>query len=269
MLFLFAALALPAAADVAVVEAFFEDYDRAVIRELNLPAGDTLYLRFSIAGFRPDPKSQVRLAYSIDCLDPRKVPLAETFTEKIEQALSPQDEKWRPRITWSLPVPPYAPGGEYTVTIRVRDEIARKEAQHEMKFQVRGETIEPGVPLGVANFEFADTEDGPAKPAPAFSPGNPLWARFRLVGFQITPDKQVSVEQDVAVLDSTGKALFSKPQAMVESGSRFYPPRYLTASFNLDLQSKLKPGEYTIRLDIRDLAARKDARFEIKFNVVP
>ncbi len=258
-----------AAGDVAVIDAYFEDADRAIVRQLQLSAGDPLYLSFRIAGFRADAKKQVRLTYWIDCLDPEKAPLAETFSEKIEQTLAPQDEKWTPKVVWSLGIPTYAPGGEYQVAIRVRDEIAGKEARHQMRFQVRGAPIDTAAALGVTNFEFADTEEGQAKEAPTFSPGSQLWARFRLVGFKVAPDKQISVEEDVTVLDSEGKVIFSRPQAMVENQRNFYPPRFLTAAFNLELQPKLRPGEYTIRLDIRDLVAQQNTRYETRFTVLP
>jgi hypothetical protein len=47
----------------------------------------------------------------------------------------------------------------------------------------------------------------------------------------------------------------------------FYPPRFLPASFNLDLDPKVKPGEYVIRLEVRDLLGKEEARHEAKFTV--
>lgn len=255
------------AADLAIVDAFFEDPDRTLVRQQQLPAGDTLYLTFRIAGFRADDQHRVRLSYTIECLDPQNVPLAEPFSEKIETTLSPQDENWRPKVTWAVAVPASAPNGEYRVTIQVRDEIADREARHQMSFRVRGEAVEPSQELAVRNFEFADSEDGKPKASATYARGSTLWARFRVVGYRVAPDKQIWVEQDLTVLDDAGKALYSQPKAAVEKYAIFYPPRFLRASFSLDLQPKLKLGEYTIRLDFRDRVGEQTARYETKFTV--
>lgn len=271
---LFVLLSLPAgiahaagAPGLAIVDAYFEDYDRTLVREQQLRSGDTLYVTFHIAGYRPDDQHRVRLSYQIDCFDPQNVRLAETFSEKIEQTLAPEDEKWRPKINWSLGIPAFAPSGEYHVAIQVRDEIAGQEARHQMTFRVQGEAVEPSAALAVRNFEFADTEDGKPKTSPIYSRGSALWARFRVLGFRISDDKQISVEEDLGVLDAEGKVLFSKPQAAVEKYRMFYPPRFLTAAFNLELKRDLRPGEYTIRLDVRDLLGEQNTRFETKFTV--
>lgn len=252
-----------------ISEARFEDYDRAVIRNLKLNSGETMYMSFRIDSFKPQAKTNVvRLSYSLDCFDPQGKPVVETHTGKIEQALSPQDEKWRPKVNWSVDVPDHAPGGAYKVAILVRDEIAGSEARHEMPFTVQGEAVSESAELGIAAFEFADAEEGSPKDPPVFAPGKPLWARFRLVGFRPSPENKISIEQDLTVVDSEGKVLFSKPRAFVEEQQSQYPPRFLPASFNLELEPKLKPGEYTVRIDIRDRITQKTAQFETKFSVV-
>lgn len=256
-------------ADLTIVDAFFEDYDRSIIREQKLRAGETLYLSFRVAGFKPDEKHRVKLGYWIDLVDPQDIRLTETMSDKIEQTLAPEDEKWRPKAEYSAVVPTYAPSGEYHVNILVRDEVAGKEVRQQMRFMVRGETIEPSETLAVRNFEFADSEDGKAKPTPAYTRGTTLWARFRVVGFRVSPDKRIHVEDDLSVLDPEGKVLFEKPQAAVENYTMYYPPRFLTASFNLELQPQVKPGDYILRLTIRDLLGKQETRHESKFTVLP
>ena len=266
LLFYFSALF---AAELAVVDAYFEDYDRMLVRQQLLPAGDTVFLTFRVAGFRANEKRQVRLSYWIDCLDPQNVPLVETYSTTIEETLSPQDERWRPKVNWSVVVPSYAPSGQYRVQIKVRDEIAGQETRHQMSFGVKGLEVEPSPTLAVRNFEFADSEDGKPKESATYPRSSTLWARFRLVGFKVGPDKQIDLEQDLSVLDSDGKVVFSKPQAAVEKHRMFYPPRFLTESFNLELQQNVRPGQYTIRLDIRDLLGQQTSRYETRFTVLP
>lgn len=255
------------AAELAIVDVYFEDYDRRVIRQQVLPAGESIYLTFRIAGFRADDQHRVHLTYWLDCLDPEQVPITETFTKSIETTLAPQDEKWRPKIDWSLVIPSFAPSGEYQVIIRVRDAIDKKETRQAMSFRVQGAAIQPSSTLAIRDFEFLDAENGKPKPQPVFTPGTTLWARFRVVGFKISPEKELSIEEDLSVLDTEGKVLFSRPNAAVEKYTMFYPPRFLPASFNLDLDPKVKPGEYVIRLAVRDLLGKEEARHEAKFTV--
>ena len=262
--------ALPLAAQkLAVVDAFFEAPDGAVVRNLTLNAGDTNYFSFRVAGFKPDAKQHVSLTYRIEMLDPKGAPVVEPLSDKVDTNLAPQDESWRPKIPWQAVVPPYAPSGDYLLKVYVEDKNAKTDARFEAAFKVRGESLEPEEKLALRRFVFADAEYGPAKPDDAYHPGSTLWARFKITGFQVSKEKEYWVEHDLQVLDAAGKVLFSNPNASVEQHKDFYPPRVLTTTFNLDLQKGIKPGEYTIRLDVRDRLGEQALSHEAKFRIEP
>ncbi len=260
---------LAAADKLAIVDAFFEEPDGRITRNLVLNGGDTNYFSFKVAGFRADAKQKIQLAYTVECFDSRGTPIVEPLHGKEEGTLSPQDEHWQPKINWSAVVPTYAPSGTYLVKVHVEDQIAKADANHESSFKVRAENVAPEDKLAVRNFVFSDTDGGASKPNNNYRPGSTLWASFKLVGFRITKDKEYWVEHDLSVLDANGKVLFSNPNAAVEQHKQFYPPQVLTTSFNLDLQAGVKPGEYTIRLDARDRLGEQTATFETKFRVEP
>lgn len=267
LLFVLFALPLTGFAQLTIADAYFEDYDHRVIRNQKVPAGETIYLSFRVAGFRQDEKHDYKLAWFIDCTDPRNVPVTETATNKIEGTLSPQDEKWRPKVDWSMPVPSFAPTGEYHVAIRVHDELANKDVSQTMTFQVTGEEVKPAEALEIRDFEFADSENGKAKATPVYNRGTTLWARFKVVGFQIGKEKELAVEVDLSVRDSENKVLFSKEKAADEKYKSFYPPRFVTETFNLDIQPNLKVGDYIIHLDVRDMIGQTKAIYDAKFTV--
>lgn len=256
-----------AQAQLAIVDPYFEDADRRVIRDQKLPAGDTLYLSFRVAGFKQSDQRKVLLNWWVECDDPQGKPLAEIASDKIDTTVSREDEKWRPKVDWSLVVPNYAPSGEYVVLIRVRDEIGAKETALKMPFQVRGINVEPSDKLTIRGFEFLESEGGKPKGNAAFATPSTLWARFRIVGFGVSSEKQIQVQADLFILDQEGQVVFSRPQAADESLRVFYPPRFLTETFNLDLQKGIKPGEYTIRLDLRDVVGKQQAQYETKFQI--
>lgn len=262
-------LPIPALAQLQIQDAYFEDYDRRLVRDQKLPAGEALYLTFRIGGFKQDDQRNVRLSWFVDCLDPQGRPLAETTAEKIVQTLAPQDESWRPKVDWSLVIPNYAESGQYQVLIRVRDEMANTNAEKKMTFQVTGLSFEPSTSLAVRGFEFMDSEEGRSKISPVFSSGAMMWARFRVLGYKISPDKQVGVEVDLSILDLEGKVLYSRPQAAVEKHRMFYPPRFLTEIFSLQMPKAPKPFEYVLRLELRDLIGNQEAQYETKFTVQP
>ena len=64
------------------------------------------------------------------------------------------------------------------------------------------------------------------------------------------------------MLNSTGKVLWTQPEPAVEQSESFYPKRYIAADFGLNLQKTIKPGEYTIAVQVKD--AISGQTYEIK-----
>src|SRR5580704_10557982 len=94
-------VAPPAAVDkLSIVEAFFEDPERRVVRNLTLNAGETVYFTFKVAGFRADAKQHFNVAYRVQLLDPKGEPVAEDHSDTVEATLSPQDQNWLPKIDY-------------------------------------------------------------------------------------------------------------------------------------------------------------------------
>ena len=258
----------PAAADkLSIVEAFFEDPERRIVRNLTLNAGETCYLSFKVAGFRTDPKQHLNLEYRVQFLDPAGEPVVEDFSDKVDATLAPQDQNWLPKIDWERIVPTFAPAGEYQIKVHVEDKIGKTEADFATKFKVRGETVDLGEKIAVQQFVFSDTDNGRQKNDDVYHQGSTLFARFKLAGYKIA-DKTYWVEQDLSIRDSTGKVLFTNPTS-TEKNRLFYPQRVLSNSFNLDVSKGVKPGEYILHLDIRDKIGEQAISYEAKFRVEP
>lgn len=258
----------PAAADkLSIVEAFFEDPDRRIVRNLTLNAGETCYLTFKVAGFKTDPKQHLNLEYRVEFLDPKGEPVVEAFSDKVDATLSPQDQSWLPKIDWERIVPTFAASGEYQVKVHVEDKIGQASADLAKTFNVRGETVDLGDKLAVQQFVFSDSDNGRQKVDDVFHQGSTLFARFKLSGYKIV-DKSYWVEQDVSIRDASGKVLFSNP-TVTEKQRMFYPQRVLTNSFNLDVSKGVKASEYILHVDVRDKVGDQTASYEAKFRVEP
>ncbi len=92
--------------------------------------------------------------------------------------------------------------------------------------------------------------------------------RYKVSGFRVSPEKQVWVEQDWTVLDPDGKVVITQPNASVENERSFYPPRFLFASFMLNLKNP-KPGRYALRVAVRDRLSDQSVSTDSNFFLRP
>jgi hypothetical protein len=136
--------------------------------------------------------------------------------------------------------------------IHVTDELAKKDLAQDVGFQVRGRKVEPSAALVARNFQFSRQEDGEPLPAPAYRRGDVLWASFDITGFKTGEKNLLDVDYDLSVLNAENKVIFQQPQPAGERGTSFYPRRYVHATFNLNLEPGIQPGQYTIVLTLHD-----------------
>ncbi len=81
-------------------------------------------------------------------------------------------------------------------------------------------------------------------------------------------EPQFAIEH-LSILDADGKVLYTRPEAASDKNRLFYPPRVMTTAFNLDVSKGVRPGEYTLRLNIRDKIGNQETTYEAKFHVEP
>ena len=262
--------------ELRIVDVLFEDYSGGLSSRWEMRAGEEVSLSFRLEGFGRLPvvsqdepgKQRVNLHYQIELADPQGVLVTPEGQGTVETTLGPQDAEWHPKINWSARVPFSAPSGSYRVRIRVNDRIANRESVKEVSFGVRGEPVPASNHLQVVQLEYSSSEGGPWNPERYFSPTEAIWVRYRIVGFGVSPEKQVWVEQDWTVLDEAGKVAVAQENAWVEKQQSFYPPRFLSTVFDLNLRNP-KPGKYTLRIDLRDRIGGQTASFESNFFLRP
>jgi hypothetical protein len=228
--------------------------------------GETLYLAFNIQGFTRTRDEQIRLSYHIDARDFKGVRFLPPEEGRIETRLAPQDAKWMPRVRFSGSLPAFADSGTYKFAIRVVDELGKVEARQEVTFPVRGRNVPPSDTIVVRNFAFSRQEEGEPLPAPAFRPGDELWASFDITGYQIGERNRIGVEYNLAVLNEAGEVVYQQPEAAREEGTSFYPRRYVHAVFSLNLAGTER-GQYTIALTIRDAISEQTEESRHTFTV--
>jgi hypothetical protein len=235
--------------------------------QIHVP-GETLFFAFQVDGYQVSPDDKVRISYQVDAFDFAGVRLVETFSEKIDVTVSPEDKEWKPRVRRTIVVPPFAGSGVYKIVASAKDELGGTSATREVPFEVRGHAVEPGESLAIRNVRFLREEDD-RKPleVAAYRTGDALWARFDIVGYRFGPGNMVNVEYGIAIVSPTGKTVFSQPQAAVEQGGSFYAKRYVPGIMNLTIQPKTPSGEYQLVITARDAVGNQTAEAKASFRI--
>ncbi len=244
-----------AAAPLAIVRPVISDTDGGA----PLPAsydhvpGETLFFFCRVSGYAKTPEEKIHYTYSVEAADPKGVPIMEPFHQNIADEVTPQDKDWMPKIQTEVVVPPLAPSGTYHIAVKVEDLIGKTHAELSVPFVVRGRSVAPSDTLIVRNFQFFRSEEAtqPLEKA-AYRPGDGVWARFDITGFQYGPGNKVDVSYVTSVLTDSGKVLWTQPEPAVEQSESFYPKRYVPASMGITLQKNIRPGVYTIAVQAKD-----------------
>jgi len=272
---LLAAIVIPArpappAKQLKILRPLLQQFDGGPPLPIGTPflTGDVVFLSFQIAGYEVSPDSKIDLAYTVEAVDPDGVPVVEPAHGKIATQVSPEDKNWMPIVRESAALPSLAWSGTYRLKLTVEDNLSKQTAKAEVEIPVRGRDIQPSQTLTVRNFRFLRTEED-ADPLldAVYHPGDSVWARFEFTGFKYGPKNHVHVEYGIELLDASGKALFSQPQAASEDEDSFYPKRYLSGALSLNLEKKIQPGHYVVVLTLRDYVENQTQETRHEFRV--
>ena len=183
-------------------------------------SGETIHFSCQVEGYRkadkPDDygKQNVSLKFQIEVRDKSGVLLKPVKDEKIETTVTQEDKNWMPKLRETIVVPPLAETGEYTVAIKVSDELAKTMIEKQAVFHIKGRDVAASDTLVVRNFRFLRTEDdGKALRFAAYRPGDAVWARFEMTGYKLGEKNQVDIEYGLTVLREDGSVAYQEPQA--------------------------------------------------------
>ncbi len=217
--------------------------------------GDVVFLSFKIAGYQLTEENALRLSYRIVALDPEGIRLVKPKAEEIATSLTRQDKKkkWMPIVRYDVAVPQSAPSGKYRIAITVTDELAKTAAESVAVFTVRGAGVEPSKTLVIRNFHFYRSETAAeALPKASYRPGDSIWARFDITGYQFGENNRFSIEYGIQVFRASGKLLFEQPVAAAVEQESYYPRRHIPGALSLNLTPDIAKGPYTVIVTVKD-----------------
>jgi len=225
----------------------------------NFVPGETIYFSCQAEGFgkvdKPNDygKQNMSIKFQIEVRDKNGALLQPVQEGKVETTVTQEDKDWKPKLRDSIVVPPLADSGEYTVLIKLSDELAKTSVEKTAVFHIKGRDVEPSATLTVRNFRFLRNEDDDkALPVAAYRPGDSVWARFDMTGYKLGDKNQVDIEYGLTVLREDGSVAYMEPEAANQKIQSFYPQRYQPGVLNLTLAKDQPLGKYTIVLAVRD-----------------
>ncbi len=219
-------------------------------------AGETVFYSARVTGFTRmgEEPPKLFLTYQIEVRDPDGVLVLPVETGKVAADLTAEDKHWRPKIRYTIALPPLLDSGQYRVILKVKDEFGKVDAEADSPLLVRGQhKVEPSATMLIRNFRFLRSEDD-AEPLkdPAYRPGDSVWARFDMTGYKIGEKNHFDVEYGLKVLRPNGEVTYEEAKAAQAKDETFYPQRYTPGILSLNLPKDLATGEYKIILTVKD-----------------
>jgi hypothetical protein len=216
-------------------------------------SGEQVFFSFQVENYKTGTTGKIQLTGHIEAFDPSGIPVSPREEVVIGTTVSEEDKAWKPKLRSQIQVPSIAPPGNYKIKYDVTDLQTKQSASGETTFVVHGRAVEPSPALTIRGLGFYRTqEEENALKTAAYRPGDILWVRFDITGFKHGEQNSIDVTYDVAVLTGDGKQLFSQEAAAVEKSQAFYPQPWVPAEFNLNLQSNMSTGPYTLVITAHD-----------------
>lgn len=236
--------------------------------------GQYVYFTFQISGYKvkgdeySGPR-EMSLAYKVQVLDEKDVPLVKEQTGEVAQEIGSEDKNWLPKKRFSALLPPLIGAGKYHLHLSVQDVFAKSETAADFPFLLGGKKVESATGVHVQDFRFLRSDqDGPGLEIPAFRPGDTVWARFDMMGFKPGSDNSVDLAYGVSVLRPDGRVLFTQESAAEQKReASFYPPQFIPGVLSVTTTHDLPRGEYTMVVAVHDRDGNTNTEVSQKFRI--
>jgi len=225
---------------------------------------DEVRMFYEVPGYALDEHSYVQVVTRNQVLAPDGKPLFEPQMIEVRQRTDSQGGPVKCNFHLSLPV--WAAPGKYTVSLQAEDQAAHKTQSASYQFTVIAPPVDTSPTLVAKNIEISTSRDGPTLNPPAFTAGQSVWLRFRILGVKADEKGQVLLTEDWGVLGPDGKPAFQQTDTIV-NGQFVYTPLFVPFNDHLDVPSGTDPGGYKFQVVLHDKIANADFNFEQPFTI--
>ena len=235
--------------------------------------GDYVYFQFQIAGYavQTNENSEVRkisLTYDLTPQDNKGIALTPALSGVIKEDLNAEDKNWTPKRRASFLLPSFIATGQFHLHVVVNDLIGHKSTERDIPFQIGGTLVVPSGILTVQDFQFLRNEDD-SEPldVPAYSPGDTVYARFLMTGFQLAAGNEYHLSYGLTVSRPDGKPYLNQETAAEVSNRSFYPTPYVPGNIGITTTRTAAHGQYVLLLTVRDVIGSQTYQIKRAFTI--
>ena len=222
-------------------------------------AGDQVYFRYTVAGFRLDDNGRLQGELHVKVTDAKG-------TKKLERESPLQQVVALGGDTMpgfaSFHLDETFPPGEYELTVEVRDLRLKETASFRRKVVCKPEEF------AIVQMRFFQDAAGEVPARVGGSVSQTLFVKFKAVGFDRGHD-EIDIEMEIALLDQAGKPLNPKPIRAAlhnEKPDEVKKIDRVTLSGTLTLN---RPGSFVLRITVTDKMTKKKVVFEAPLQAAP
>lgn len=246
--------------------AFLQSKDGPARSEAPYRSGEKIFTSYNVAGFTADQSGQMHLVILSSSSDPGGLPLLAPLKYEMNEAVT----KSSALVSgyFNLDLPPYAPGGKYTIQIKVHDSVKNTDTEQTRTFNVEAEATPSATQLEFRDFHFSLSEDGSPVDSPVIPPGGTVYSTCKVAGMQFRegrPDVHVALQ----VTGPGGEIVLDKPDFLkVKDQYPYHPPTFFQRILaRATLPSNAPAGKYTWKYTMTDRIASSTVREERQFEV--
>jgi hypothetical protein len=220
-------------------------------------AGDQVYFRFTVVGFRLDGDGRLKGELHVKVTDAKGSKKLERETP-LQQVVALGGDSLPAFASFNLDED--FPPGEYEVTVEFTDQLLKETASFRRKVLCK--------PLEFAMVQMRFFQDA-AGNVPARVGGSvsqTLFVKFKAVGFDRSRD-EIDIEMEIAVLDAGGKPVIPKP---IRASLHNEKPQEVKQIDQINLSGTLtlnRPGSFVLRVTVTDKVTKKKVSFDAPLEV--
>ena len=221
--------------------------------------GDVLFLAFDIKGMSVGKDGEIKYSLALDMKDAAGKKVFGQLPQVI-QAANSMGGSQLPGYAYADIGTSVAPG-KYSLTVTVRDEMAKKSAELTQEFDVLKKDF------GIGKLGLFYDDQGRVWAPPVFVTGQSAWLHFITMGFdRDAKTKQPDVEVRMRVLDESGKPTVPQP-TVGDLKSAKLPPNASAAPWLQKVELN-RPGKLRIELEAEDKVAKKTVKEVLNITVI-
>ena len=167
-----------------------------------------------------------------------------------------------------MELPSYLAAGRFQIHVVIKDLFGKSETSKDFPFQIGGVHVQSSNSVNAEQFGFLRKEnDIEPLETPAYAPGDTVFARFQMIGFQTAKDNAYHLSYGVTVFRPDGKAVIDDAKAAELEATSYYPAQFLPGSAAFRLPPNAPKGQYVVALTLHDLIGNTTSQIRRAFSV--